>query len=370
MSATISENTWPEPGAKGFSTRSRSLYKHPEVGCVDPLQAPGWDEDLCRHERPSFFLTAAWAQVLKRTYGYKPLYFTIPGKAGLHSILPVMEVKSFLTGKRGVSLPFSDLCPPLIRRDEDFPILTAELKAYARAQGWRYLELRGAPFLSHAPAFAQFYHHELDLEAGAETLFERFRGSTRRNIRKAQRSGIQVGQYTTLEALKAFYWLHCRTRKSHGVPPQPWRFFQKIHEHIMAPGKGFVVLARADGLTVAAAVFFHFGPQALYKFGASDRGYQHLRANNLVMWEAIRTYAEQGFRWLSFGRTALNNHGLLQFKRGWGGTESLIRYHRYDMNLGRFIKDRSGRVAVKSLFKRCPTAVLRLAGELLYRHMG
>ncbi len=370
MSAIISENTWPEPVAARRSAQCRSLSIPGGVVCLDPLRVPAWDEELGRHEAPSFFLTSGWARVLKDAYGYRPLYFVIPARTGMRSILAVMEVRSFLTGKRGVSLPFSDLCPPLLGGDDDFQVLYGTLEQHARVQGWRYVELRGASSLCGSPAFRRFYHHELELNAGVEGLFGRFRSSTRRNIRKAQRLGIKVGRYTTLEALRVFYRLHCRTRKNHGVPPQPWRFFRKMQEHILERGKGFVVLAHADGRPVAAAVFFHFGRQAVYKFGASDRRYQHLRANNLVMWEAIRGYAEQGFKTLSFGRTALDNQGLLQFKRGWGGTESLISYHRYDMKLGQFVEAASGQWAVESFLRRCPAACLRLAGELLYRHMG
>jgi len=39
----------------------------------------------------------------------------------------------------------------------------------------------------------------------------------------------------------------------------------------------------------------------MYKFGASDSGFQHLRPNNLVMWEGIRHCAERGCERLHFG---------------------------------------------------------------------
>jgi len=42
---------------------------------------------------------------------------------------------------------------------------------------------------------------------------------------------------------------------------------------------------RAGRNSVAGAIFFHSGGQAIYKFGASDETFQHFRGNNLVMWE-------------------------------------------------------------------------------------
>jgi len=49
-----------------------------------------------------------------------------------------------------------------------------------------------------------------------------------------------------------------------------------------------VVLASFDQENVAGAIYFHLGEKAVFKYGASDKKFQHLRANNLVMWEAIK----------------------------------------------------------------------------------
>ena len=38
----------------------------------------------------------------------------------------------------------------------------------------------------------------------------------------------------------------------------------------------------------------------IYKYGASDERHQNLRANNRVMWEAIRRHAADGFAILDF----------------------------------------------------------------------
>jgi lipid II:glycine glycyltransferase (peptidoglycan interpeptide bridge formation enzyme) len=132
-----------------------------------------------------------------------------------------------------------------------------------------------------------------------------------------------------------------------------------------------VVLASHGGRTVAGSMYFHFGDMALYKSGASDRKYQHLRANNLVMWEAIRWYCRNGYKNLCFGRTEPENKGLLQFKRGWGTKERTIRYYRYDLVKKAFVQDKSRLKGFhNAVFMRMPTPLLRFTGELLYKHMG
>ena len=87
------------------------------VEIINPLQFTGWDELLLTQPESTFFHSSHWARVLYDTYGYKPLYFTVRDNDKLSALVPVMEIDSFLTGKRGVSLPFTDFCEPIIRDD-------------------------------------------------------------------------------------------------------------------------------------------------------------------------------------------------------------------------------------------------------------
>jgi hypothetical protein len=170
--------------------------------------------------------------------------------------------------------------------------------------------------------------------------------------------------------MEAYYRLHCGTRRRHGVPPQPRRFFRSIHEHVVSRGNGIVVLAQHDGAVVAGAVFLHFAESAVFKFGAADYRRQDLRASNLVMWTAIKWYAENGFRRLSLGRTDTNDDGLLQFKDGWGGTRRTLSYWRAEQRPRRRTTARGRHPTAASwardLARRLPVPVLRAIGELVY----
>src|SRR5205814_251130 len=160
--------------------------------------------------------------------------------------------------------------------------------------------------------------------------------ATRRAVRKAEKNGLAIEFSQDLDAVRDFYSLLCATRRRHGLPPQPYRFFQNIHQFILSKGAGFVVLARYDRVPIAGAVFFQWGKTGLFKFGASLEEYQRFRANNRVMWEAIRWFLRQGFERLHFGRTSLDNDGLRRFKCGWNADESLIEYVRYDCRQDQF----------------------------------
>jgi lipid II:glycine glycyltransferase (peptidoglycan interpeptide bridge formation enzyme) len=239
-----------------------------------------------------------------------------------------------------------------------------------RRRKWRYLEFRSriADWKGASGSLA-FYGHHLDLGPSVEALFARFAGSARRAVRKAEASGVRVEFGTGLDAMRTFYSLHCQTRRRLGWPPQPFRFFEAIHRHILFRDQGFVATALRDNHPLASAVFFVQGENAFFKFGASDRAAQQFRPNNLVMWQSIKRLVDGGCRHLHFGRTSLSNQGLRRFKLGFGTTEERIEYRKYDFAREGFVTDVERTDSpLNRLLSHVPTPLLRLAGELLYPH--
>jgi hypothetical protein len=339
---------------------------------VNPLEYSQWDAQLEGLPDASFFCGAAWARVLCETYGHKPVFFCRIADGRLTQLLPVMEVSSPLTGRRGVSLPFSDLCPAIGVGEEESGSLYAAVIEHGRQRNWRYFEARGG--IDHWPGATPsvaFFGHIIQLEGGEAALFKRLDGAVRRGIRKAESGGIQIEFANTLEAIRIFYALHCRTRSRHGVPPQPIKFFENIGRYVLESGQGFVAIARHEGAPVGAAVFFHKGRRALYKFGASDYAFQHLRPNNLLMWAAMKHCAAMGISELHLGRTSLFSDGLRQFKLGFGAAEERIEYARYDLRRGAFVKSADRAEGILNVtFRSLPLPLLRLAGGLLYGHLS
>jgi hypothetical protein len=309
--------------------------------------------------------------VLHQTYSHRPFYLQFSCGRRLAALIPLMEVRSPFTGRRGVCLPFSDACEPLVFDPEVIELVKDRLLRFAQERRWRYLEIRGGrSFLLVRSSTAQFYGHRLDLRSTAEELMSRFASPVRRAIRKAERSDVTAMIVRNRQAVADFYGLHVQTRRRHGLPPQPSSFFLNIYEHIIKPGFGFIVLAQRGSRPIAAAIFFRFGKNALYKFGASDKKFQELRANNLVMWQGIQFLARTGAEQLHFGRTECKNDGLRRFKLSWGAEEETIDYVRVDPS-GRkcFVPAPSDSGFHKRIFGRLPLALNRLAGSMIYPHL-
>ena len=299
------------------------------------------------------------------TYGFTPVWL-----AADQALLPLMEVNSWLTGRRGIALPFTDDCAPLCETEQDFQRLFQSAVEFGKSRGWKSIELRGGRnFLKAAPASLAFHGHNLDLAVGEEQLFERLDSSVRRAIRKAEKDGVTVEVLHSEAAVRDFYVLQCQTRKRHGLPPQPFGFFLNIWRHILSQNQGMVVLASQGGEKIGGAVFFFLGGRAIYKYGASDFRRQHLRPNNLVMWEAMKWLARNGATTLHLGKTSLAHEGLRKFKLNLGAVEQRIEYVKFDLRAERFVTETDGVAGWHNrVFATLPVFMSRLAGELLYKH--
>src|SRR5580698_4569675 len=88
---------------------------------IDPLSDRRWRDFLGAHPRASIFHTPEWLECLRRSYGYEPFVLTTnaPGTALTNGVV-FCRVKSWLTGKRIVSVPFADHCQPLYQTPDEF----------------------------------------------------------------------------------------------------------------------------------------------------------------------------------------------------------------------------------------------------------
>ncbi len=343
-----------------------------EVRVIDPLEGDAWDRLVRAHPEHSIFQRAAWARLLHDAYGHRPCCLQLLRGGAAVALVPLMEVASPLTGRRGVSMPFADFGGILWSEPAAGEPVAAALLELARRRRWKHLELRGGVAPAAEGAVARDWGgHLLDLARPPEALWSGLDPAVRRAVRKAEASGLAVSVGRAAGDVDAYYRLHARTRRRHGLPPQPPAFFRQLHRHLIEPGDGEVVLARFGGRAVAGAVFLHSGAAAVYKFGASDPRHWPLRPNHLVMWRAIGFLAgEAGCRSLHFGRTAPGDAGLARFKRSWGSVNEPLAYVRYMVGARR-----PGRGAPRAtddhpaVFGFLPVPVNRIIGRLIYPHL-
>jgi hypothetical protein len=342
---------------------------------LDPLSDPRWDALVKRHARASIFHTPAWLEVLRRTYGYRPIVYGLTSsKEELHGGILLCEIKSWLTGKRLVSLPFSDHCEPLVDGPADFQQLLAPAISQLQKGLWGYLELRplSREFCEGkgiGQQFQRYVLHRLDLRPPIDVLYKNLHvDSIRRKIQKAKREGLSVETGVSEALLAEFYHLHVITRRRQSVPPHPLKWFQNIFRCL---GQNATLrIARSMQTPVAAVLTLEKGSTMVYKYGCSDARFHHLGAMPFVFWSMICDAKSRGILELDMGRSEWDNAGLIAFKDKWGASRQELIYTRDPLARNTLRKERVQARAAKFVFSRCPEWALIVAGNLLYPHIG
>lgn len=342
-----------------------------EPRLIDPIADPDWLAFVEGSPQAEIFHHPRWLELLRAQYGYRIQACCLANGNGIEAGIPVARIESRLTGRRLVSLPFSDVCSPAIGAGAGAGALDELGRALAEEARSSKLGLTVHAPLPGAPeAIVQprFVRHLLELGADPSEIEASYAKQIKRGIKKAEREGLRVERHGDRSALDAFYALHLETRRRLGVPTQPKGFIRRFEE-LFDADLGFVALVLDDSEPIAAAVFLTHNGTATYKYGASDAGKLGKRPNNLLFAEMIRWACEAGFHTLDFGRTDLDNEGLRSFKRSWGAREESLSYTYLgegEPSLEPTLRDR----VMSATIRRSPAAVGRLAGAALYRHFG
>jgi hypothetical protein len=336
---------------------------------IDPLRDERWGAFLEQQPSAAVFHSRDWLRALHSTYGYSIAALTTcaPGET-LSNALVFCRVRSWLTGARLVSVPFSDHCAPLVESNEQLHCLLSHLKGECDRGRDKYLEIRsGAEQAVELGDSASYSLHRIDLRPAVSQLFHALHGNCiRRKIARAQREGIRYEEGTSEDILSKFYQLVVMTRCRHKLPPQPISWFRNLAAS-MGDNLKIRLASSPQGQPAAGILTLRFKATMTYKYGCSDARFHKLGSMQLLMWNAIREAKEAGLTEFDMGRTDLTNAGLLTFKDRWGATRSTLTYRRYPVPALSRSENVSMGIA-KSVFGFAPGTILRTAGNFLYRH--
>ena len=362
-----------------MSSPLADIYQAVTPSCfqLDPLQDPRWARLVNKHSRSAVFHTVPWLQALHDTYGYEPVVFSTsaPGVELENGIL-FCRINSWLTGRRLVSLPFSDHCEPLCDSTTDLKFLIGYLQAFVQREKSKYFEVR--PITENlsrvgneigcTPA-ATYFLHRLDLHPDLADLFRSLDyDSVQRRIQRANRAELVEKCGRSDDLLAQFYTLFTATRRRQHVPPNPYAWFRNLIDCQKDALK--IRLAYKGEIPIAAILTLQFRNIVYYKYGCSDTRFNKFAATPWLFWKAITAAKLNGASEFDMGRTQEDNPGLLAFKNHWVPHPERLTYWRYphapplDAVGGWKLR------LAKRAFSIMPKSLLTKIGQLMYRHIG
>ncbi len=93
--------------------------------------------------------------------------------------------------------------------------------------------------------------------------------------------------------------------------------------------------------------------------------------NQLLYWKALQEAYTEKYRIFSFGRTSLQNSGLLNYKGRWGAIEKDIHTLIYPYGATHHSRESSFNYRlIRGFAGHMPMLLFKLFGEFCYRHLG
>jgi CelD/BcsL family acetyltransferase involved in cellulose biosynthesis len=341
---------------------------------IDPLTDGRWEEFLSRCPDSSVFHTTAWLKAMHRTYDYKPIVFTTSGPGGhIQNGIVCCHIRSWLTGHRVISLPFSDHCDPLFSPDDCGNLLEL-LTEVGDRECARYIELRplswepkqwdGASRFAPSRSFA---YHKLDLRPDLTEIWKGLhKNCIQRKILRAEREKLRCEIGRDDSTIREFYRLQVATRRRHGVPPQPIRWFRNLAAYF---GDALqIFLAFKENHPIAGILALTNRRCVTYKYSCSNDAFRSLGGGPFLLWSLIKDAKARGMEELDLGRS--DGTGLVAYKDRWGAKRTELTYWQHPAPLANRSSESRMSIVSHAVLKRMPFSVLSLAGEILYKHVG
>lgn len=194
-----------------------------------------------------------------------------------------------------------------------------------RTSGWEQQANSGAGFGDVQPRFV--YCVKLD-DRTLDDVFSDFNQLWRRNIRKAEKSGVQI-RLGTREDLADFHRVYVETAERDHFTPRGQVYFERMWDALNSATDDYhemtLHLAEYEGHLAAATIMIRVGNHAWYSYGASTTADRDVRPSNALQWDMITRAHGAGctvydLRGIS-DTLDPSNHlvGLVRFKVGSGG---------------------------------------------------
>jgi serine/alanine adding enzyme len=326
-----------------------------------------WDNFVNRHPDASGYHLWRWREIFQSVFKHECVYLAAWESGQVAGVLPLVCFRSWLFGRFGVSLPFVNYGGVLATSDEarrDLLIAAAEV---GHARRFKHIEFRHRErqYLT-LPAKQHKVAMLLALSGSSEELWSRFDRKVRNQVRKAEKSNLQV-EIGGAELVEEFYRVFAHNMRDLGTPVYSRAFFDAVLREFADRARVFVV--RREGQPIGGAITYTFRETIEVPWASSLREYLSLCPNNLLYWSIIQYAVGQGSTMLDFGRST-PDEGTFQFKRQWGA-EPRELFWEYSLRPGSVVPDQSPknpkfRLAIEG-WKRLPVRLSTLLGPPIVR---
>jgi FemAB-related protein (PEP-CTERM system-associated) len=278
-------------------------------------------------------------------------------------------MKSVMFGNFLVSIPYFNYGGVCADDEESRDLLIAEAVKIARQSRVSHIEFRQEELLDNGfPVKTSKVSMRLALPSSPEDLWKSFPSKLRSQVRKPQKSGmnIRVGREDELDS---FYHVFSVCMRDLGTPVYPKCFFRNILERF--PESTWICSVYLEKVPMASGFLVAFKDRLEIPWGASLRRYNHFSPNMLLYWSCLEFACKRGFRVFDFGRST-EGESTYRFKEQWGAVPHPMYWHYWIANDGTIPEinphNPKYRFAI-GMWKTLPVPLTNLLGPRIVRNI-
>jgi len=328
-----------------------------------------WDHFVRRRSGGTFFHLIGWRDVLEHCFRFRSHYLVARRAGEIVGVLPLCELRSALSGRCLLSLPFAVEGGICSADDEARRALEDAALRLSRDRGARYLELRdgldGAGFQMRE---GLYYRFRRPLLASDEENLAAIPRKQRRMVRVGQKSGLEAR--VGVQDADVFYDLYARSVRNLGTPVFARRYFRLLLDQF--PDDSCLLTVRHEGTPVAGVLSFFFKDTVLPYYAGSRHEFFRYAVNDFMYFELMRYARERGARTFDFGRSKKGT-GAYDFKCHWGFEPEPLRYRVFapgNVSVDGHTASDGHVQLLRQAWRRLPLPMTKLIGPFFIRRFG
>ncbi len=279
-----------------------------------------WDEVVRSCGYATFFHTRAWAELFATTLGtWQPEPVVIEFSDGNLAVLPMMRR---LDSEHRQSVVPGMYGGPLFSR----PPTEEHWDEFDKVPRWYpdifIVDNPYSPYQWDPNGLVKwrFYTHITDLSGGFGQVWKRYRQNTKRNIKKAEGSGIEIRPALTVADAQAYFDVYEDTTVRFGDKLGSFYPLALFENLLLMPEYGEAVklsLASLGNMVVSGLLMLYWGNVAIAWHYSTRPNYLTSHACPLLLGAAMRHACAEGFRSFDFLLSG-SFDGVAHFKEGFG----------------------------------------------------
>lgn len=284
-----------------------------------------WNKFVDNQNDSTFYHLYEWKKIYEESYKLKTYYLGFYQSDKLVGILPSVVINRPFAKSFIVSLPFSNYAGLLIDHSFSRELILESLLTFLKSKNLSGFENRHICFNENNNSEEVTLKRKLPTTA--DILWKDLDAKVRNQIRKAQRSGLNLKW--GINQLDELYNIYSHNMLLLGTPVHSRLFLDCIFRSLK--NNVDILTIRQNEKAIAAMLLVKFKKQLSDPMASSLKKYLPLNPNMLLYWGALEYGCKNGYEEFDFGRSNVNS-GTYNFKLQWDAQSYNLSYDFYSFD--------------------------------------